>query len=274
MLRRRSFRPLTTRGRRVVAAILFTIALSSILSYTLSTRASSQAKNQASVVEVAGRQRTLAERYVNDVLLVRAGEQAAPETTAKVLERSAQVLISGGKAPATDGDDDEVTLAPTTEPVVRAQLVQDRSLVRDLIATGNAILQRSSLSAVPQTAHERISVHDPVTRLRVLASLSSNVSLNAARTIAQQTDDSIDSSIRTQGILGIAGLLTSLVLAFALIAVTRRQTAHFRSLVTSSTDLVLVFGGGECRYVSKSVTDALGASDSSGHSWNKGGQQR
>jgi diguanylate cyclase (GGDEF)-like protein/PAS domain S-box-containing protein len=54
------------------------------------------------------------------------------------------------------------------------------------------------------------------------------------------------------------GLLTSLLLAFGLIAATRRQTAHFRSLVTSSTDLVLVFGGGGCRYASESVAKMLG----------------
>src|SRR5206468_5882658 len=38
----------------------------------------------------------------------------------------------------------------------------------------------------------------------------------------------------------------------------RRQTAHFRSLVTSSTDLVLVFGKGGCRYASESVAKMLG----------------
>src|SRR5205807_9332139 len=42
------------------------------------------------------------------------------------------------------------------------------------------------------------------------------------------------------------------------IAATRRQTAHFRSLVTSSTDLVLVFGSRGCRYVSQSVIRMLG----------------
>ena len=56
----------------------------------------------------------------------------------------------------------------------------------------------------------------------------------------------------------MAGLLISLLLAWALIAATRRQTAHFRSLVTSSTDLVLVFGDGGCRYVSESVNRMLG----------------
>ena len=39
--------------------------------------ATSRSQNRATVVEIAGRQRTLAERYVKEVLLVRAGEQAA-----------------------------------------------------------------------------------------------------------------------------------------------------------------------------------------------------
>jgi diguanylate cyclase (GGDEF)-like protein/PAS domain S-box-containing protein len=59
-------------------------------------------------------------------------------------------------------------------------------------------------------------------------------------------------------VLGLGGLVISLLLACALIAATRRQTAHFRSLVTSSTDLVLVFGSDGCRYVSRSVTELLG----------------
>src|SRR5207244_11787169 len=42
----------------------------------------------------------------------------------------------------------------------------------------------------------------------------------------------------------------------------RRQTAHFRSLVTSSTDLVLVFGATGCCYASNSVTAMLGSKDS------------
>ena len=63
--------------------------------------------------------------------------------------------------------------------------------------------------------------------------------------------------------LGVAGLLVSLLLALALIAATRRQTAHFRSLVTPSTDLVLVFGAGGCRYASDSVTAMLGRGEES-----------
>ena len=58
--------------------------------------------------------------------------------------------------------------------------------------------------------------------------------------------------------LGGGGILLSLLLAWALVATTRRQTAHFRSLVTSSTDLVLVLSDGGCRYASGSVAKMVG----------------
>src|SRR5439155_17264260 len=117
------------------------------------------------------------------------------------------------------------------------------------------------VTTLPLAAHEHLATPDPVERLRILTAMTSNVSLNAARTIASATDSNISNLITLQVALGIVGLLTSLLLALALIAATRRQTAHFRSLVTSSTDLVLVFGAGGCRYASQSVTSMLGRAD-------------
>ena len=58
--------------------------------------------------------------------------------------------------------------------------------------------------------------------------------------------------------LGAAGLLVSLLVAWVLIAITRRQTAHFRSLVTSSSDLVVVLGEKGCRYASHSLAAMVG----------------
>ena len=71
----------------------------------------------------------------------------------------------------------------------------------------------------------------------------------------------VQSLITTQVVLGVLGFLVSLGLAWAMVAASRRQTEHFRSLVTSSTDLVLVFGTGGCRYASQSVTSMLGRPD-------------
>jgi diguanylate cyclase (GGDEF)-like protein/PAS domain S-box-containing protein len=261
MLRRTEFRPFASRGRRTILAILVTFAVFSILSVTLSIQATKGSQHRAAVVEVAARQRTLAERYVKEVLLARSGAQVDPANTASILARSADVLLDGGTAPAVWGDDDETRLSAARGALVRAQLRQERRLVMDLTATGSAILAHRSPLNVPLRAHERLSVTDPIPRLRVLAALTSNVSLNAARTIASADDHNVNHLIVIQIVLGSLGLLTSLLLAWALILATRRQTGHFRSLVTSSTDLVLVFGTEGCRYVSRSVSAMVGRAE-------------
>jgi diguanylate cyclase (GGDEF)-like protein/PAS domain S-box-containing protein len=254
-----AFRPFTARGRRAVGAILVTFALCSTVNVALSIWATSRSQYKASVLEVAERQRTLAERYVKEVLLARTGEQADPAYVAALLEQSARALLDGHIAPAVNGDDDETTLSAATGSVVRAQLKQERRLVADLTATGRAVLAHQPVSTVALTAHEHPITTDSLMRLRVLAALTSNVSLNAARTIADADDRNINGLITIQMVLGVVGLVISLLLAWALIAATRRQTAHFRSLVTSSTDLVLVFGLGGCRYLSQSVSDLVGS---------------
>ena len=241
-------------------AILATLAAVSGGSVLLSTRATARSQHRAAVLEVAARQRTLAERYVNEVVLARSGAAADPGYTASVLEDSARVLISGGEAPAVNGDDDEADLSPATDPMVRGMLIQQQRLARDLAATGHAILAHEPLSSVKLTADEHPPSGQPLERLRVLAALTGNVALGAARTIATESDHNVNRLITLQVTLGTAGLLISLLLAWALIAATR--TAHFRSLVTSSTDLVLVFRGGRCSYVSQSVARVLGRPES------------
>src|SRR5437868_15175853 len=125
MRRATTFSPFATRGRRAIAAILITFALFSTLSVVLSISATSRSKNRATAVEVAARQRTLAERYVNDVLLARAGEQADPRYTASLLTESARVLQKGGNVPSVNGDDDETTLSAASGAEVRPQLAQE-----------------------------------------------------------------------------------------------------------------------------------------------------
>src|SRR6266516_4509788 len=82
-----------------IATILATFAVFSALSVTLSIWTTKGSQHRAAVVEVAARQRTLAERYVKEVLLARAGARVAPANTASILARSADALLNGGTAP-------------------------------------------------------------------------------------------------------------------------------------------------------------------------------
>jgi diguanylate cyclase (GGDEF)-like protein/PAS domain S-box-containing protein len=255
---RTPFRPFERRGRRVIPAILLTFALSATVSVGLSIWATSRSRHRAAVFQVAARQQTLAARYVGEVLLVRSGARADPYATARILSESAHALLDGGEAPAVDGYDDEAEVGATTEPVARRQLVQEARLVTDLTAAGRAILAGHSAASTPLTAGETIAASDPVSRLRVLSALTANVSRDAETTITAADDANIDHLIDLQVLLGALGLVVSLLLALGLIRATRRQTAHFRSLVTSSTDLVLVLGPRGCIYVGQAVTQMLG----------------
>jgi diguanylate cyclase (GGDEF)-like protein/PAS domain S-box-containing protein len=245
-----------------VIAIFLIFALLSTASAAISIWSTGKSKNRATVIEVAARQRTLSERYVQELLLAQGGNQADPQHIGSLLAQSAQVLLDGGTAPSVEGDDDETTIAAATDPTLRAQLRQEQRLVADLTASGKAFLENRPVAAVHLSAHERITQQSPLQRLRILASLTSNVSLNVARTIAAQTDKNVNDSIMLQLILGSGGILLSLLLAWALVATTRRQTAHFRSLVTSSTDLVLVLSEDGCRYASGSVTRLVASPES------------
>jgi diguanylate cyclase (GGDEF)-like protein/PAS domain S-box-containing protein len=253
----RAFAPSST-GQRAIVAILLTFALSSAVSITLSIWATSRAQHHAAVIQVAARQRTLAERYVKEVMLVRDGRRADPRYTGGLLAQSADVLLNGGTAPAINGDDDETWVPRIEDPSIRRQLEQERRLVNDLTATGNRLLEGRSVTGIRLTADERIDLTDPVERLRIISTLTSNVSLNAARAIGATSDRNLGQLITIQALLGTAGLLVTLLLALALIAATRRRTAHFRSIVSSSTDLVLVLGPDGCRYVSPSVVRMVG----------------
>jgi diguanylate cyclase (GGDEF)-like protein/PAS domain S-box-containing protein len=254
----REFRPFAPRARSTIVAIVLTFALILTASAAISIWSTGKSRNRAAVVEIAGRQRTLAERYVTQLLLVRQGAQASPQRTGVLLTQSVNALLNGGTAPAVEGDDDDVVLQRESDPRIRAEIVEQQKLIRDLLATGNAFLAGRAGSSFTETAGEHIATTDPLLRLRVLSALTSNVSLSAAREVAAKTDHNVTDTITLQIALGAVGVLVSVLLAWALVATTRRQTAHFRSLVTSSTDLVLVLAGSACRYASTAVERLTG----------------
>jgi diguanylate cyclase (GGDEF)-like protein/PAS domain S-box-containing protein len=256
-----AFTPYASRGRKPIVAILVTFALCSTASIGLSIWQTARTQHRAEVLRVAERQQTLASEYVQQVMLVHAGQQSDPDVTATIMRLSTDALLDGGAVPTVPGNDDEAQLGQTTDPVVRAQLIQERRLVDDMTATGAAYLAGRPVSSVPLTAGEHLAVSAPLTRLRVLSMLTADAALNTARTIVAQSDTDVTNLIAMQAVLGAVGLLVSLTLALALVAATRRQTAHFRSIVDSSTDLVIVLGGGGCRHVSRSVTAMLGVSE-------------
>lgn len=255
-----SLNPAGSSGRRQLIAIFLTFTLVFAATIALSVVVTKRSQHRTAVIETAARQRTLAERYLAEVLLAREGRQTDPAYTASVMTASAAALLGGGEAPSVNGDDDPATLPPAEGARQRAQFAEEQRLVADLGATGAALLAHGSTAGLPETAGEHLAGLDPITRLRVLAALTSSISFRAAREIGRADETNINELITTEIVLGAAGLLITLLLVSALLAATRRQTAHFRSLVQSSSDLVVVLGAKGARYVSPSVCTMVGKS--------------
>ena len=165
------------------------------------------------------------------------------------------MLLNGGVAPEVAGDGDEQRVSPLTRCVGAKTALQEQSLIHDLVATGKAVLAGTD-DAGP--ARRRTSTcradASQLHRLTVLTGLTSNVvAERRALDRRGQRQERLDGSSRCSACSRRSGSPSSGLLSWALVVSTRRRSAHFRSLVTSTTDLVLVFSGEQCRYASNSV---------------------
>src|SRR5688500_10884691 len=115
------------RVRTILVAYL--VVVTAIVAYTSTSIAEQQ--GSALVVNIAARQRALAERYVKDVLLVSNGLAADPSDAAEDLRENAELLLRGGTGVSVHGADAEIDVGPASDPRVVAKLQQDRRLIEE-----------------------------------------------------------------------------------------------------------------------------------------------
>jgi diguanylate cyclase (GGDEF)-like protein/PAS domain S-box-containing protein len=232
----------------------------SIGSGVLNTTAIAHSGHRAVVVRVASRQRTLISRYVAEVLIVRSGGVADPAGIGAELQDTTRVLLAGGEAPTTPGDDDSDALPAAQGRLLRTQLAQEALLVQDLRVLGSEVLRPVSSPAV-LLGGEQLTTTDPVLRLRQGAALASNVALNVTRTVSNQADSRIRFLTVLSELVSALGLLAALLMAALVVRGVRRQSAHFRSFADAVNDLLMVVdGSGVLTYVSPSVEKLTGRS--------------
>ena len=230
-----AFQPFASRGRQAIAAILVTFALFSAVSVDPldpgDLALAAPGRGARGGRPAAHARRALRQR--RSCSSERAA-QADPADVGALLDRRAPTRCS------TAGPHRRSTATTTRpcSPPPRAS-ASGRSSSRsagwsDLTATGAAFLAGRPVAR--RSADARTSGCTSATRSRGCASssaLTSNVSLNAARSIATADDRNIDDLITLQiDPRSARASCVSLLLAWALIGATRRQTAHFRSLVT------------------------------------------
>jgi len=227
---------------------VFIVLVTAIVGYNARTTA--HERGSALVVNIAGRQRTLVERYTKDVLLVVDGFQADPDKSGAALHQTADALLDGGSVLAPQGNDLRVKIPPARDWKVRRKLDQDCRLIDELTRTGDRLLEGGR--ADPGYAAG-------VTRLRVLSAQLSSVSNDAVGEITKYTEASLSRLVRIEIALGLLSALAALAMGLLLRRAGAEQAAQFRSLVNNSSDLITVLApDGTITYQSPSVQRMLG----------------
>ena len=218
---------------------------------TYNARAVARQRGAALIVNVAGRQRALAERYVKDVVLELRGDVADPRQDAIELRTNDNALLHGGDVLPVQGADGTVTIpAAGTNPAVVDKLAEEHRLIEDLIATGDRALEL--LPGDPR-------LPDAVLELRTVGAQVTSVSND---TVGQMTADSERAMTRLVAsviVLGVLGAVVAVAMGLSLRRTERKRSARFRSLVDNASDLITVVDPlGTIRYQSPSVVRLVG----------------
>jgi diguanylate cyclase (GGDEF)-like protein/PAS domain S-box-containing protein len=233
-----------------VLAILavYLVVVTAIVAYTSTSIAEEQ--GSALVVNIAARQRALADRYVSDILLVTNGFAADPSDAAEDLRENAALLLGGGTGVSVHGADLEIDVEPASDPRVVAKLQQDQRLIEKLIGIGEDLLALEPGDPL---------FDDMVLDLRVAGALVTTVSNDAVGKMTGDTEGRFRRLVRVALALGVLGGLCALWMGLSMRRVGIRRSSTFRSLVHNTSDLITVVdAGGAIAYQSPSSERLVG----------------
>jgi diguanylate cyclase (GGDEF)-like protein/PAS domain S-box-containing protein len=229
--------------------ILYLILIAGIVGYN--AHEIGRERGAALIVNVAARQRALAERYVKDAFLVSEGIQADPGDDATQLLTNADALLLGGDVIAVQGADSTVTIpVASDDPLVIAKLEAERRLIGKVIASGERLLTMSP--ADPSFASQLLD-------LRIAGAQVASVSNDAVGQMTADAEASFAHLVVAGITLGIFGAMLAIAMALLLRRVGAQRSAQFRSLVHHASDLITVVDAhGGIRYQSPSAATLVG----------------
>ena len=204
----------------------------------------------ATIVNVAARQRALAERYQKDVLLVTHGLPADPDDDAGQLVTNADALLNGGTVTAVQGADLEVEIPPASDDDMVAKLQEERRLIERLIEAGDRLLATPTSSPLYPIQLQQV---------RVVGAQVTSISNDAVGQMTKDTEAAFGHLVVVTIGLGVLGALVAIAMGLVMRRAGAQRSAWFRSLVHNGSDLITVVArDGTIRYQSPSAERLVG----------------
>ena len=238
-------------NRRIAPIVAIYLVLISVM-VGYDARMISDQRGSALIINVAGRQRGLAERYEKDVILQTQGVQADPGADETQLLEDSEALLHGGEVVAVQGADSEVSIRSAgTDPVVADKVAEAHRLITELIAAGNGLA-----GLRPGEPGYAAALED----LRIAGGQVTSVTNDLVGELTAQAEASFRRLVSITIALGVIGAIAALVMGLLIRRAAARNVSQFRTLVHHASDLITVIDTtGTITYQSPSVERLVGS---------------
>ncbi len=139
--------PVSRRIFAITAIFLFTIT--GILYFTVSTLQNQ--KIDATIIDLAGRQRMLNQRYMNEILLLSISDPANISSTRALLLNTVEALMHGGRAVVNQETGQTILLPPAPTKEILQTLKKQQLLINQFVERADNYLERSQLGETGET---------------------------------------------------------------------------------------------------------------------------
>ena len=179
---------------------LLIVTLLGILAYTISTLY--EQKLDGIIIDLAGRQRMLIQRHLNEILLRSQGIPTDFETTRHLLRRSAEALLHGGHIIVNLDEEESVSIPPAPTKTIANLLSRQQTMIRELIRKSDEFLDVGSDHVVASSM------------LKDLRNLSAEIQ-GVANLTVKQFSKSSQSKVQSMIIVELLiGLITAIIGTF------------------------------------------------------------
>ena len=203
--------PLTVGQRLLAMVVIFIAALGTILAVTLATV--HNVEMDAVMVDIAGRQRMMIQRYFNETILVSHGIDKDLQATRHVLLNSVDALRNGGPVTVDLYSEERRSIPPVPTAQARDLLTRQRALLTQFFSTTHTLLLNAP-------------GHDPAPEsFSVLNRLQDDLLRNAdevVKLLSAHSPQTMRWLLRSEPIIGILVIIFSVTLARQVAAASRR----------------------------------------------------
>jgi len=222
--------------------VLFIIGSIGVLLYTLNTM--SHLKTEGSIVDIAGRQRMLNQRYLKEILLEKSGTEANYAATRNLFNMCLNAMLNGGNAIVNVKTGSQIELPAAEVALLKTKLLETKDLMTAFSKSAESFL------ASDDTSPELLK-----TNIQKLVSLNDAVHVSSNEVVKIYTKlnsgiigTMINVEIVVNSIIALLGLLFSLLIIGDI-------NTSFQMIIGSASDI----GNGDLsKQITHRRTDEIG----------------